>query len=123
MSLDPTPTPNWPTRIGFIALGFAVLVAIAGGVWAFINSPNDPSLARTGDCVTSAGTDANPVKRVDCHSSTATYQVVGVLNDVSDPGPRGDGWCQSAYAANDVEFWAGTLRQHGTVLCLRKLKP
>lgn len=104
-------------------LGIVVLLVIGGIIWNVISSQSDPSHANAGDCVTSTGADANSVKKVDCHSANATFKVLGVINNVADPGSQGDNRCQSNYASYDVEFWEGNQGQNGTMLCLQKLKP
>ncbi|MET8906346.1 hypothetical protein [Micromonospora sp. NPDC004551] len=76
-------TPGKPVFRRAAAFGLVIPVAIALAIGWSIST--DPSYADVGDCVSATGTDTDPsVSVVDCGDATATYVVVGKVEDTTD---------------------------------------
>ncbi|TMM33732.1 MAG: hypothetical protein E6F99_23165 [Actinobacteria bacterium] len=104
-------------RQRIVLVVFLVLVlGFFGFVW--FATRHSASYAKVGDCVTQTG--ANSVKIVKCDDPSATFKVVGRVDDKTEVDASIDA-CDSYASQGAVSvYWQGTSGGKGMVLCLAK---
>jgi hypothetical protein len=105
----------------WIRLGILGVVVIIGIIVAVVTHHTDPGGAAVGDCLSGSVDNADSVKKVDCTDSTASYKVLGTLdNQTQDDFNNEDNPCTQWQNA-DAAFWEGQDGDTGTTLCLQSL--
>lgn len=105
----------------WIRLSILGVVVVVGLIFWLINSKTDPGHANVGDCLSGDVNNADSVKQVSCTDSTATYKVVGTLDNQTELDFNAEQDPCTQYQNADSAFWEGEDGQTGTTLCLQQL--
>lgn len=124
------PAPGLPVGTGpgrgrkrlYIRLGVFVVVIIVAGIIAFFSTRSDPGHANVGDCLSGDVNNADSVKKVACTDPSATYKVIGTLDNQTDSDFNSQDNPCTSYKGTDAAFWEGKSGETGTTLCLQSLK-
>jgi hypothetical protein len=99
-----------------LTIFLVLVVAFFGFVW--LQTRHSPATAKAGDCVRQTG--ANSVRVVACDDPSATFKVVGRVDNKTQV--EADLSACDPYTAQGAEqyYWSGEPGKTGYVLCLAK---